>query len=129
MHRNSYLDSDHHLPVSKLRLKLKAKHRMAQEHLQHQVDSQFLEDKQISDFRALLRQRLASGPKGNAEEAWCTIKKSLISAQNCLPFTPEKLGVDWVIDAVHDASRRKKKMWMRLQKSPGDEAAVPLTEG
>ena len=58
VYRNTHLDSVHRLLVSNLRLKLKARRRMAQQHPRHQVDSRYLEDQKVSDFRALLREKL-----------------------------------------------------------------------
>ena len=107
VYRNTHLDSDHRLLVSNLRLKLKARHRMAQ-HPQHQVDSRYLEDQQVSEFRALLGEKLTARPKSSDEEAWCTLRESLISAQSCLPTIPEVVEEDWVTDAVREASKKKR---------------------
>ena len=94
---------------------------MAQQHPQHQVDSRYLEKQQVSDFRALLRKKLAAGPKSSVEEAWCTLRESMMSAQSCFPTIPEMVEVDWATDAVCEASRKKRDMWTRCQKSPGDK--------
>ena len=56
---NTHLDSDHCLLVSKLRLKLRAKCRMAKQHPRPQVDSRYLNQQQVDDFRALLSEKLA----------------------------------------------------------------------
>ena len=75
----------------------------------------------MSDFRALLVETLAAGPKSSVEEAWCTLRESLISVRSLLPTIPEVVEEDWVTDAVCEASRKKRDMWTRCQKSPGDE--------
>ena len=102
---NTDLDSNHRLLVSN-----KARRRMAQQHPQHQVDSRYLEDQQVSDFRALLGEKLAAGLKSSVEEAWCTLRESLMSAQSCLPTIPDIMEEDWVTDAVREASRKKRDM-------------------
>ena len=122
VYRNTHLDSHHRLLVSKLRLKLRARCSMAQQHPRPQVDSRYLNQQQVDDFRALLSEKLATGPKSNLEEAWHTLKESVLDAQCCLPTIPETAEEDWVTDAVRDASRRKKEMWMKCQKFPEDSS-------
>ena len=122
VYRNTYLDSDHRLLVSRLRLKLKARRRRAQRFPKFQVDARYLEGHQVFEFRSLLTERIAAVPKGDVEEAWSTLKDSLLSAQSNLPVVSEKVEEDWVTDAVREASKQKREAWMRWQKFPGDDA-------
>ena len=75
----------------------------------------------MSDSRALLREKFAAGPKSSVKEAWSTLRESLLAARSCLPSIPEMVEEDWVTDVVREASRKKRDMWTRCQKSPGDE--------
>ena len=122
VYRSTYLERDHRLLVSRVRLKLKARRRRVQRYPRHQVDARYLEEKQVQDFRAALSGSLEVGPRANVEEAWSTLKESLKSAQRCLPFIPERVEEDWVTDAVREAARKKQEAWMQWQKLPNNES-------
>ena len=69
MYCKTYLESDHWLLVSRLRLKLKVWHKRVQRHCRHQVNARLLNDQQVSEFVSVLVDELAVGPKGDVEEA------------------------------------------------------------
>ena len=116
VYRKTNLESDHRLVVSKVRLKLKARRKRAQRYPRHQVDARYLEDQQMVEFQRLLNESLAAGPKSDVEEAWCSFKEGIRSAQSCLPLISETADEDWVTDEARDGARRKKEGWMRWQK-------------
>ena len=121
--RKTYFESDHRLLVSKLRLKLNARHKRTQQSHRRQVYARLLSDQQVCNFLSELEDKLATGPKDNVEEAGSTLKDSLTSAQSCLPFISEKAeDPDWVTDAVREVAKKKKEGRMRWQKSPGNES-------
>ena len=69
------------------------------------------------EFRKRLAEGLASGPKGDVEEDWCTFKESLQSAQRCLPLISEREDEDWVTDELREVAKKKQEAWMRWVKS------------
>ena len=99
--RKTYLESDHRLLVSKLRLKLKVRRKRTKQSRWRQVNARLLSNQQVYNILTDLEDKLTTGTKDNVEEAWSIFEEGLTSAQSCLPFTPGKAdGPDWVTDAV-----------------------------
>ena len=93
--------------MAKVRLKLKAKRRLAQWKLRHQTDMTKLEEKEVEEFRRVFAEELGAGPADGVEEVWSTFKEALKEAQSCLPHAIEREEKNWVTEEVREVSKKK----------------------
>ena len=100
MFRKTYLQSDHRLVVTKVRLKLKAKRRVAQRELRHQTDMSSLGEEEVEEFKRVLEEELGDVGTDEVEDVWGTFKEALREAQKCLPLATQREEKDWVTDEV-----------------------------
>ena len=73
-----------------------------------------------------------TGPKDNVEEAWSTLKDSLICAHTCLHFISEKAEEpDWVTDAVQEVARKEGNLdpIAEVAKKQTSETGIPSAKG
>ena len=68
MFRKTYLQSDHRLVVSKVRLKLKDKRRIAQRELRVVTDMNRLGEDEVEDFRRLFAENLSAASTDGVDE-------------------------------------------------------------
>ena len=122
VYRKTYLESDHRLVVSKIRLKLKARRRRSQHVPRYQADKRYLNDAEVAEFQKALAESLATAPNGDVSKDWVTFKEGLESAQSCLPLVAEGVNEDWVTDEVREVPKKKQEAWMMWQRSPGRDA-------
>ena len=98
MFQKTYLQSDHRLVVAKVRLKLKAKGRVAQREPRHQIEISSWGEEKVQEFKKLLEEELSTVPSDDVEDAWGSFKETLGEAQKCIPLDTERAEKDWVTD-------------------------------
>ena len=67
VYRKTYLQSDHRLVVSRVRLKLKAKRRRSQQEPRYQMDRRLLEEDHVQEFARVMEEGLESCSTGGIE--------------------------------------------------------------
>ena len=110
-YRKTYLQSDHRLVVSKVRMKLKAKRRCSQREPKYQTDRRLLEDSRVHEFARVLEEGLESHTTSCIEQSWSEFKKAIIEAQKELPLVSWREGREGLGDGestrgVKDEARR-----------------------
>ena len=118
IYRKVYLQSDHRLVVSRVRLKLRAGRKRARRHPRVIVNRKLLQQQQVQQFQRVLEEGWKTQGSGDVEQAWSEFKTALLEVQSTLPLTPEEDSGDWVTEGVHDVARRKQEAWLRWTKNP-----------
>ena len=69
VYRKTYLQSDHRMVVSRVRLKLKAKRRRSQQEPRYQTDRRLLEEDHVQKFARVMEEGLESCSTGSIEQS------------------------------------------------------------
>ena len=118
--RNTYLQSDHRLVVSNIRLKLKVKRRITQLKQKHQTNSKLLRESDIRRYREALATSLQnmSDDVEDVEDVWARMKGAVGNAQTtALPLVDSKPEADWMTDEVRLLSLKKQQAWLSWEKN------------
>ena len=112
----NYLQSDHRIIVSRVRLKLKAKRRRSQQEPRYQTDGRLLEEDHVQRFVRVIEEGLEPCSTDSIEQSWREFKDFINEAQKMLPLVPEKDERDWVTEKVCEASRMKQEAMYEMGK-------------
>ena len=108
--RKTYLQSDHRLVVANIRLKLKAKRKVAQRELRHPTDMSSLGKDEVEEFKMALEEELGAVPTDDVEDAWGMFKEALREPQICLTLATDIENKDWMTDEVREVSKKSRKL-------------------
>ena len=70
VYRKTYLQSDHRLVVSRVRLKPRAKRRRSQQEPRYQTDRRLLKEDHVQEFARVMEEGLESCSTGSIEQSW-----------------------------------------------------------
>ena len=122
--RKTYLQSDHRLVVSTVRLKLKVKRRQTQLRPKHVTKEKLLKKNELLEYQQKLATALKEVEREvNVERLWKELRVAVDSALCSLPLVSNNQEADWVTEEIRQLSLKKQEAWIRWKKNVDNHEA------